>query len=105
MKLFLPIIFLLSCHFTFAQSQPHENQSKADSVTTTLKQSIVKTESQNPKIPKISTDKKSDPKKSVAEQDLDLEIRAILDYRLNRVLREDLFCLICEVGFDDGQLA
>lgn len=95
----------MSCHFTFAQRQPHENQSKADSVTTTLKQSIVKTESQNPKIPKISTDKKSDPKKSVAEQDFDLEIRAILDYRLNRVLREDLFCLICEVGFDDGQLA
>lgn len=43
--------------------------------------------------------------KSVAEHDFDLEIRAILDYRLNRVLREDLFCLICETASDKGQLA
>lgn len=95
----------MSCHFTFAQSQPHENQSKADSVTTTLKQSIVKTESQNPIIPKILAGKTSDPKKTVAEQDFDLEIRAILDYRLNRVLREDLFCLICEAELKKGELA
>lgn len=41
----------------------------------------------------------------MAEQDFDLEIRAILDYRLSRVLREDLFCLVCEGGNDEGQLA
>lgn len=43
--------------------------------------------------------------KIIAEQDFDLEIRAILDYRLSRVLREDLFCLVCEGGNDEGQLA
>lgn len=44
-------------------------------------------------------------KNTLADHDFDKEIKAILDYRLSRVLREDLFCLICEVGFDEGQLA
>ena len=107
MKLFLQIIFLFSCQLIFAQSTQStlEKDLKAASIKISFDKKILKRESESLQNSKISTDKKSDPKKSVAEQDYDLEIRAILDYRHNRVLREDLFCLICEVGFDEGQLA
>ncbi|WP_128414200.1 hypothetical protein [Chryseobacterium sp. Leaf394] len=105
MKQFLQIIFLVSCHFMFAQNQALENQLKIDSAATASQRDTAKTESNNIKSKMILPEKKSEPMKSVAEHDFDLEIRAILDYRLNRVLREDLFCLICETESDKGQLA
>ena len=89
----------------FAQNQPLENHLKIDSAATASKKNTAKTEFNIYKFNKILPEKKSEPMKSVAEHDFDLEIRAILDYRLNRVLREDLFCLICETESDKGQLA
>lgn len=82
-----------------------QNQLKTDSVKTSLNKGIAKQESKNIENSKVPTDKKVNHEKYVAELDFDKEIRAILDYRLNRVLREDLFCLICEVDIDEGQLA
>ncbi|WP_312077049.1 hypothetical protein [Chryseobacterium sp.] len=60
---------------------------------------------QNSKQENIEKSKLQQDKNTLANHDFDKEIRAILDYRLSRVLREDLFCLICEVGFDERKLA
>lgn len=92
---------MLCCHFILAQNLPcTTEQLKTDSLKT-----AVKTGAEIKENTKISTDKKSGQKKPLAVQDFDLEIRAILDYRLSRVLREDLFCLVCEALSDKEQLA
>lgn len=53
-----------------------------------------------------STEIKSDKEKTVIAQNIDIvrEINAVLNYKINRVWRRDLYCFACE-NYDSGKIA
>lgn len=106
MKTILSTIFILVVsNFAFAQKNDIKNDAEKIALNSheiersKITKGILKKNSNNEK------KEISEEKTSTAQTDIDLEIKAILDYRINRVLREDLFCLVCEAYSNKGQLA
>jgi hypothetical protein len=50
---------------------------------------------------------KSDTEKSITDQNINIvqEINAVLNYKVNRVWRKDLYCLVCIKNSDSGRSA
>jgi|GEM_PF-1118161 len=120
MKLFLTLILLFSFHFIFAQNTEYkpENSLKQDSVNVQNKVAEImmvnvdkdKSQSQtsdsevktkNLTTPKTSSDTKSTTEKSAIAQNINIvqEINTVLNYKINRIWREDLYCLVCQKNY------
>lgn len=56
---------------------------------------------------KKASETKSDTEKSIADQNINIvqEINAVLNYKVNRVWRKDLYCLVCIKNSDPGRAA
>lgn len=56
---------------------------------------------------KKASETKSDTEKSIADQNINIvqEINAVLNYKVNRVWRKDLYCLVCIKNSDSGRAA
>lgn len=56
---------------------------------------------------KKASEKKSDIEKNLADQNINIvqEINAVLNYKVNRVWRKDLYCLVCIKNSDPGRAA
>ncbi|UFH33462.1 hypothetical protein LNP04_07070 [Chryseobacterium sp. C-71] len=56
---------------------------------------------------KKTSQTKSDTEKSIADQNINIvqEINAVLNYKVNRVWRKDLYCLVCIKNSDSGRAA
>ena len=56
---------------------------------------------------KKASETKSDTEKSIADQNINIvqEINAVLNYKVNRVWRKDLYCLVCIKKSDPGRAA
>ncbi len=116
MKLLIQFIALFCCQFIFAQGSERvsEQKFKQDSInlrSLSLDQYISDSASATDKTKEIenkkpSFDTKTDTEKSIATQNIDIikEINAVLNYKINRIWRRDLYCLVCE-NFDAGKAA
>ncbi|MDQ8141930.1 hypothetical protein [Chryseobacterium sp. CFS15] len=126
MKLFLQFILLFSFHFIFAQNTEHKPESslKQDSVNVQNKVAEImmvnvdkdKSQSQtsdsevktkNLTTPKASSDTKSTKEKSAIVQNINIvqEINTVLNYKINRIWREDLYCLVCQKNYSSRHIA
>ncbi len=124
MKLFLQFILLFSFHFIFAQNIEHkaENSLKQDSanvqnkVAEIMMVNVDKDKSQtsdseiktkNLTTPKASSDTKSTKEKSAIAQNINIvqEINTVLNYKINRIWREDLYCLVCQKNYSSRHIA
>lgn len=56
---------------------------------------------------KKAPETKSDTEKSIADQNINIvqEINAVLNYKVNRVWRKDLYCLVCIKNSNPGRAA
>lgn len=56
---------------------------------------------------KKASETKSDTEKSIADRNINIvqEINAVLNYKVNRVWRKDLYCLVCIKTSDPGRAA
>lgn len=56
---------------------------------------------------KKASETKSDTEKSIVDQNINIvqEINAVLNYKVNRVWRKDLYCLVCIKNSDPGRAA
>lgn len=56
---------------------------------------------------KKASETKSDTEKSIADQNINIvqEINAVLNYKVNRVWRKDLYCLVCIKNSNPGRAA
>ncbi|WP_139420296.1 hypothetical protein [Chryseobacterium mulctrae] len=100
MKSFLPLILLFAFQFVFSQSE----QLKQDSTNIQnnfSKNMIVNIDK------KKSSDKKSNTEKPKIAQNIsiDQEINTVLNYRVNRIWREDLYCLVCMKNYNSERAA
>lgn len=87
-------------HFIFAQNE----QLKQDSTNIQnnfSKNMIANIDKEN------SSDKKSNTKKSKIAQNINIvqEINTVLNYRVNRIWREDLYCLVCMKNYNSAKVA
>jgi len=124
MKLFLQFILLFSFHFIFAQNTEHkpEGSLKQDSanvqnkVAEIMMVNVDKDKSQtsdsevktkNLTTPKASSDTKSTKEKSAIVQNINIvqEINTVLNYKINRIWREDLYCLVCQKNYSSRHIA
>lgn len=116
MKLFLQFILLFSFHFIFAQNTEHkpENSLKQDSVNVQNKVAeimIVNVDEEknnsNLNNQKTSLDRKSSKEKSAVAQNINIvqEINTVLNYKINRIWREDLYCLVCQKNYSSRHIA
>jgi len=110
MKLFLQFILLFSFHFIFAQNTEHkaENSLKQDSVNVQNKVDEImmvnvdeEKNNSNLNNQKTSLDRKSSKEKSEVAQNINIvqEINTVLNYKINRIWREDLYCLVCQKNY------
>lgn len=91
---------MFASHFVFAQNE----QLKQDSTNIQnnfSKNMIVNIDKKN------SSDKKSNTEKSKIAQNIsiDQEINTVLNYRVNRIWREDLYCLVCMKNYNSERAA
>lgn len=112
MKLLIQFIALFCCQFIFAQGSEYtsEQKLKQDSTNSRFYNSekkLLDSTSIADKTKGIENKKKSsDTEKSIVTQNIDIikEINAVLNYKINRIWRRDLYCLVCE-NFDIGRVA
>lgn len=91
---------MFASHFIFAQNE----KLKQDS--TNIQNNFSKNMIAN--IDKeTSSDKKSNTKKSKIAQNINIvqEINTVLNYRVNRIWREDLYCLVCMKNYNSERAA
>lgn len=91
---------MFASHFVFAQNE----QLKQDSTNIQnnfSKNMIVNIDKKN------SSDKKSNTEKTKIAQNIsiDQEINTVLNYRVNRIWREDLYCLVCMKNYNSERAA
>ncbi len=91
---------MFTSHFVFAQNE----QLKQDSTNIQnnfSKNMIVNIDKKN------SSDKKSNTEKTKIAQNIsiDQEINTVLNYRVNRIWREDLYCLVCMKNYNSERAA
>jgi hypothetical protein len=101
MKLCLNLLFILC--FTIFSAQKKESDSTLISKDKNL---ISETNIKPLNNKKGISNTKTDSKKSIAEQNISIEqeINAVLNYKINRVWRRDLYCFACEI-YNSGKVA
>ncbi|OBW39526.1 hypothetical protein AB670_04136 [Chryseobacterium sp. MOF25P] len=96
MKLFLTLLFIISFALVTAQNKEliNEKQNISDSI-------LISKTKKNELISKVeketSSDTKSNTEKSDLAENINIvqEINTVLNYKVNRIWREDLYCLFC----------
>lgn len=96
MKLFLTLLFIISFALVTAQNKEliNEKQNISDSI-------LISKTKKNELISKVeketSSDTKSNTEKSDLAENINIvqEINTVLNYKVNRIWREDLYCLVC----------
>lgn len=96
MKLFLTLLFIISFALVSAQNKEliNEKQNISDSI-------LISKTKKNDLISKVdkeaSADTKSNTERSNLVQNINIvqEINTVLNYKVNRIWREDLYCLVC----------
>lgn len=130
MKLYLNFLFILFCTIFSAQNKESNSLNKEKTIAKTsvlninrekyqskFSDSILVTESKKDNLiseknvktldsKKAFSEIKTDQEKSTAEQNISIEqeINAVLNYKVNRVWRRDLYCFACE-NYDSGKVA
>ena len=106
MKLFLTLILIVSFALVSAQNKELINSKRNISDSTLLSKSkksdlISKAEKET------SSDKKSNTEKSNLAENINLvqEINTVLNYIVNRIWREDLYCLVCGKSSRSSRIA
>lgn len=130
MKAYLNLLFLFCFTIFSAQNKEPDssNQKMTDTKTTILNIDNEKSQSYNSDSVLLSDKKednlidekkvkspdhkkaseiKSDTEQTLAEQNINIvqEINAVLNYKVNRVWRKDLYCLVCIKNSDSGRAA
>lgn len=107
MKSFLYLIFLFASHFAFAQSDSLKHDSaNIQHKVPEIENSKAKQELSNIDKKKPS-DTKSNTEKSIVAQNINIvqEINTVLNYKVNRIWREDLYCLVCIKNYNSQRAA
>jgi len=106
MKLFLTLLFIVSFALVSAQNKEliivKRNISDSTLISESKKNSLIS------KVDKeASSDKKSNTEKSKIAQNIsiDQEINTVLNYRVNRIWRQDLYCLVCMKNYNSERAA
>ncbi|AZB30805.1 hypothetical protein [Chryseobacterium balustinum] len=106
MKLFLTLLFIVSFALVSAQNKDLINVKRNISDSTLISESkksdfISKAEKET------SSDIKSSPEKSTLAENIniDQEINTVLNYKVNRIWREDLYCLVCGKSSRSSRIA
>lgn len=106
MKLFLTLLFLVSFALVSAQNKDLINVKRNISDSTLISES-----KKNNLISKVdkeaSLDTKSNTEKSPIAQNINIvqEINTVLNYKINRIWREDLYCLVCQKNYSPRLVA
>lgn len=107
MKLYLILLFIFSFALFSAQNKQDMNETQITSDSVSLKDKAVL--EQNMKdLENIKANSKAKPeaKKSVAKGITIVQgIDRILNYKVNRVWREDFYCLVCLKNYRSGRMA
>ncbi|MCX8524295.1 hypothetical protein OF897_10270 [Chryseobacterium formosus] len=107
MKLHLTLLFIFSFALFSAQNKElnHEKQIISDSVSLKDK-AILERNMKDLENIKSNSKVKSETQESVAKGITIVQgIDRILNYKVNRVWREDLYCLVCLKNFRSGRMA
>ncbi|WP_426475846.1 hypothetical protein [Chryseobacterium balustinum] len=106
MKLFLTLLFIVSFALVSAQNKDLINVKRNISDSTLISESkksdfISKAEKET------SSDIKSSTEKSTLAENIniDQEINTVLNYKVNRIWREDLYCLVCGKSSRSSRIA
>lgn len=106
MKLFLTLLFIVSFALVSAQNKELTEEKQSISDPTLLSES-----KKNELISKIdeeaSADTKSKTEKSNLAENINIvqEINTVLNYKVNRIWREDLYCLVCGKSSRSSRIA
>lgn len=106
MKLFLTLLFIVSFALVSAQNKELINVKRNISDSTLISES-----KKNNLISKVhketSSEKKSNTEKSNIAQNINIiqEINTVLNYRINRIWRQDLYCLVCVKNYNSERAA
>ncbi|MGI9650202.1 hypothetical protein [Chryseobacterium sp. RLHN22] len=107
MKLYLILLFMFSFALFSAQNKELFNETQITSDSVSLKNKALL--EQNIKdLKNIQSDSETKPEKkdTIAKQiTVVQEINAILNYKVNRVWREDLYCLVCLKNYRSARMA
>ena len=102
----LNLSFLLIFIFTIFSAQKKASDTAAISQSNKnqiLSEKVMKT-NETTEQKKISFEQQKDTATLVQNIDIVREINAVLNYKINRVWRRDLYCFACEV-YDSGKIA
>ncbi|WP_159473500.1 hypothetical protein [Chryseobacterium sp. 18068] len=106
MKLFLTLLFIVSFALVSAQNNELINLKQNTSDSTLISKS-----KKNELISKVekeaSSDTKSNTEKSAVAQNINIvqEINTVLNYKINRIWKEDLYCLVCQKNYSSRLVA
>lgn len=106
MKLFLTLLFLVSFALVSAQNKDLINVKRNTSDSTLISKS-----KKNELISKVekeaSSDTKSNTEKYPIAQNINIvqEINTVINYKINRIWREDLYCLVCQKNYSPRLVA
>lgn len=91
---------MFASHFIFAQNEKLK-QDSTNIQNNFSKNMIANMDKKN------SSDKKSNTEKSKIAQNINIvqEINTVLNYRVNRIWREDLYCLVCMKNYNSERAA
>ncbi|MCU7618780.1 hypothetical protein NZ698_16415 [Chryseobacterium sp. PBS4-4] len=116
MKLLIQFIVLFCGQFIFGQNSEYTSEQKLKQDSTHLRSyhseknlldsTFVANKTKEIENKKTFPNIKKDNKQSISTQNIDIvqEINAVLNYKINRIWRQDLYCLVCE-NFDPGLAA
>lgn len=106
MKLFLTLLFIVSFALVSAQNKEliivKPNISDSTLISESKKNSLIS------KVDKeASADTKSNTDKSNLAENINIvqEINTVLNYRINRIWRQDLYCLVCMKNYNSERAA
>lgn len=106
MKLFLTLLFIISFALVSAQNKEliivKRNFSDSTLISESKKNSLIS------KVDKeVSADTKSNTDKSDLAENINIvqEINTVLNYRVNRIWRQDLYCLVCMKNYNSERAA
>lgn len=106
MKLFLTLLFIVSFALVSAQNKEliivKRNISDSTLISESKKNSLIS------KVDKeASADTKSNTDKSNLAENINIvqEINTVLNYRINRIWRQDLYCLVCMKNYNSERAA
>ncbi|MCD0479310.1 hypothetical protein LPB90_12660 [Chryseobacterium sp. LC2016-29] len=106
MKLFLTLLFIVSFALVSAQNKELTDEKQSISDPTFISES-----KKNELISKVEKETSSDIRSSTERSNLAeninivQEINTVLNYKVNRIWREDLYCLVCGKSSRSSRIA